>query len=118
MIESELYERDVYRSKQHFLNKVFGYLCYFNLQRKNSYRGYRTPLDYLKQEGLNGKLLIIPPVVINNLMKNIRFNAYKTKIAQYSERKRKRKRKTVQHVGDRLVAYVLRNTYFFYNYCF
>jgi len=100
LIENELYERDVYRSKQHFLNKVFGYLCYFNLQRKNSYRGYRTPLDYLKQEGLDGKLLIIPPIVVDNLMKNIRFNAYKTKIAQYSERKRKRKRKTVHHVGD------------------
>ena len=38
--------------------------------RKNSYKGWKTPEDILKEYGLPEELLILPPIIIDDLIKS------------------------------------------------
>jgi hypothetical protein len=49
LCEDEFFDRECFRSRPHFLAKVGAYWRYFNVARKNSYKGYRSPLDLLRE---------------------------------------------------------------------
>ena len=49
LCEDEFFDRESFRSRPHFLAKVGAYWRYFNVARKNGYKGYRSPLDLLRQ---------------------------------------------------------------------
>ena len=59
------------RDKQDFLNKAYTYQLYFNLIRKNSYKDWKSPKDILQEYGLPEEILILPPIIIDNLVKSI-----------------------------------------------
>ena len=49
LCEDEFFDRESFRSRSHFLAKVTAYWRYFNLARKNSYKGQRSPLELLRE---------------------------------------------------------------------
>ena len=49
MCEDEFFDREDFRSRSHFLAKVNTYWCYFNVARKNGYKGDRSPLELLRE---------------------------------------------------------------------
>jgi transposase len=71
IIESEFYSREVYMNMKEFLDKTFTYVAYFNLERKNSNRGYRTPLDYIKEHKLNPMCLLLPVVIVDRVIEKL-----------------------------------------------
>jgi len=49
LCEDEFFDREKFQSRKHFLQKAQSYWRYFNIARKNSYKGYRSPLELLRQ---------------------------------------------------------------------
>ena len=49
LCEDEFFDRESFRSRSHFLAKVTAYWRYFNVARKNSYKGQRSPLELLRE---------------------------------------------------------------------
>ena len=62
MVEDEFYDIEDYRNKTEFLAKAYAYQLYFNFKRKNRYKGGKTPVDILKENGSN-----VSPQVFNLL---------------------------------------------------
>ena len=73
LIENEFYQLEGIKSKKELLQKAFTYQVYFNLMRKNSYKGWKTPGDILKQYGLPEEILVLTPVVIDDILYKDRF---------------------------------------------
>jgi transposase len=71
IIESEFYSREVYSNIKEYLDKSFTYVTYFNFERKNSYRGYRTPLDYIKESKLNPMCLCLPVIIVDRVIEKL-----------------------------------------------
>jgi transposase len=70
LIESEFYERERFRGTGEFLAKAWTYPCHFNLTRKNSYQGWRTPLERLAQAApeLSARVTLLAPVFLDSLL--------------------------------------------------
>jgi len=70
LVEIEFFEIEKFRDRAEFLDKAYSYQLFFNLQRPNSYKEYKTPwqLAREKQPGLSKKIAMIPPVFIGDLM--------------------------------------------------
>ena len=49
LCEDEFFDWEDFRSRSHFLAKVNTYWCYFNVARKNGYKGDRSPLELLRE---------------------------------------------------------------------
>ena len=49
IIENEFYEIETFSSSQAFLAKATQYVIWFNVARKNSYKGYKTPWEIIHQ---------------------------------------------------------------------
>lgn len=49
IIEDEFYEIETFSSSQAFLAKATQYVTWFNVARKNSYKGYKTPWEIIHQ---------------------------------------------------------------------
>jgi transposase len=79
IIESEFYSREVYMNMKEFLDKVLTYAAYFNLERKNSNRGYRAPIDYINENKLNPMCLLLPVVIVDRVIEKLD----NTKTAEY-----------------------------------
>ncbi|MCD6334099.1 MAG: hypothetical protein J7M27_02045 [Candidatus Latescibacteria bacterium] len=45
LIEDEFYEVECFSSRRNFLQKAASYNLWFNVARKNSYKGHRTPWE-------------------------------------------------------------------------
>lgn len=69
LIEMEFYEIELFNDRQDFLRKAYTYQLFFNLQRPNTYKENKSPwqLAQLKRKNLNKKLLMIPPVDLDDL---------------------------------------------------
>jgi len=69
LMEMEFYEIETFHNRLDFFNKVAAYLLYFNLYRPNSYKEHKTPwqLAQEKNPGLDKRLLMIPPVDLDEL---------------------------------------------------
>jgi len=76
LIQDEFYKVEAIRDKEDFLDKAYTYQLYFNLMRKNSYKGWKTPKDILQEYGLPEKILILPPIIIDDFMKTEIFDLH------------------------------------------
>lgn len=67
LIEDEFYEVEHFSSTQDFLQKAASYNLWFNVARKNSYKGHRTPWEiaFQRNPNLNPKLPTLPPVYLD-----------------------------------------------------
>lgn len=73
LIEKEFYQLEGIKSKKDLLQKAYTYQVYFNLMRKNSYKGWKTPRDILKQYNLHTEILVLTPVVIDDILYKDKF---------------------------------------------
>lgn len=64
LIEDEFYTREHFGPIKQFLGKAFTYQLYFNLVRKNSYKGWKSPADILSEYGIIPRVLILPPILL------------------------------------------------------
>jgi len=74
LIEDEFYEVESFNSKKNFFNKVATYLFWFNVARKNSYKGNKTPWEIVHQRDptIKPKIAVLPPLMLDELwQKNV-----------------------------------------------
>ena len=69
LMEMEFYELELFQNRLDFFNKAACYQLFFNLHRPNSYKEHKTPwqLSQEKNPGLDKRLLMIPPVDLDQL---------------------------------------------------
>jgi len=69
LIEDEFYEVETVKNRQDFIQKAATYNLWFNVARKNSYKGNQTPWEiaYKKNPNINPKLPLLPPVFLDEL---------------------------------------------------
>ncbi len=75
-IEFEFFDIETFSSRETFFDKATTYGLYYNLLRKNSNRGDRSPLDTLKESGekINPAVLTLPALDLDKLLaKNLKF---------------------------------------------
>lgn len=67
LVENYFYTRVKPNSINDFYTKAHEHLMWFNLERKNGYRGWRTPLNILKQDypNIDKNILVLPPIHLN-----------------------------------------------------
>lgn len=70
LIESEFYEIESFSSREDFLNKAASYQLFFNIVRKNSSKGDRTPLEIIKEREptIDPRVGLLPPVFLDELL--------------------------------------------------
>jgi len=85
LIEKEFYQLEGIRSKKELIQKAFTYQVYFNLMRKNSYKGWKTPRDILKQYSLPSEILVLTPVVIDDILYKDKFFRKREKRINFQE---------------------------------
>jgi len=70
LVEMEFYEIENFKGCQDFLNRVYSYQLFFNLQRPNSYKENKTPWQIAKQKNpkLPKEIATIPPVFLEDLL--------------------------------------------------
>ena len=70
LIEAEFYDREVFSDRRDFLDKAWSWQAYFNLNRKNSYQGWRTPVQRLREAApsLSEQICLLPPVDLDSLL--------------------------------------------------
>ena len=70
LIESEFYDRERFRGPADFLAKAWTYQCHFNLTRRNSYQGWRTPIQRLREAGpqIPERVVLLAPVFLDTLL--------------------------------------------------
>jgi len=113
IIEAEFYSREVYMNMKEFLDKLSTYIAYFNLLRQNSYRGYRSPMDYIKESKLNPQCLFLPVVIVDRVIEKLD----KVNVEEYLRKRKdnyldyKYISKTVHHVPG-LLVYISRHIFF------
>ena len=67
LIEVELYELENYSSVQNFLNKAYSYMLYFNLERINTYKENKTPIQLAKtkKSDITESIAMLPPIILD-----------------------------------------------------
>ena len=76
LIEHEFFEIESFSGKNDFLNRVTTYQHWFNLLRKNSYKGKKTPLDLLlewKGTSIKEEVFMLPPIILGNILKQPKY---------------------------------------------
>jgi len=70
LIEDEFYIVEDFADCQHFLDKAYSYILWFNVARKNSYKGYKTPLQIIRERNpkIDPLIASLPPVFLDNLL--------------------------------------------------
>ena len=70
LIECELFDREDFHGRRNFLGKLCTYQDHFNRTRKNSYQGWRTPLERLRLAApdLDPRLVLLPPIDLDRLL--------------------------------------------------
>ena len=68
LIENEFYKIESFSSKEDFKNKVTAYQLFFNLVRKNYYKGGKSPLQILKErnERISERVCLIRPIFLDD----------------------------------------------------
>jgi len=70
LIEAEFYDRETFSDRSEFLARAWSWQAYFNLNRKNSYQGWRTPAGRLREAApsLPEQICLLPPVDLDTLL--------------------------------------------------
>ena len=77
IIEDEFYDMEDYKNKIHLLSKAYTYMLYFNYLRKFRYKGYKSPIEILKETNKYFKIKKIAnlkPIILDYLTKYIIFS--------------------------------------------
>ena len=75
LVEDEFYTRERFGACSEFLGKAFTYQLYFNLVRKNSYKGWQSPADILGKYNIDPRALVLHPVILEaNMVKSLDTN--------------------------------------------
>ena len=77
IIEDEFYDMEDYKNKIHLLSKAYTYMLYFNYLRKFRYKGYKSPIEILKETNKYFKIKKIAnlkPIILDYLTKYINFS--------------------------------------------
>jgi transposase-like protein len=71
LVEAEFFEIEQFESREDFFAKATSYQLFFNLKRPNSYKEHKTPLQLAleKKPDLNQRLLLVPPVDLDKLLR-------------------------------------------------
>jgi len=71
LIEDEFYEVETFQSCEDFFAKAATYLLWFNVARKNSYKGHRTPWQIIHERNptIKPEIAILPPIMLDELYK-------------------------------------------------
>lgn len=69
IIEDEFYEIENFSSPQAFLAKATQYVIWFNVARKNSYKGYKTPWEIIHQRDptISPQVAILPAMSLDQI---------------------------------------------------
>ena len=69
LIEDEFYQVENFESRHHFLQKAAAYNLWFNVARKNSYKGNKTPwqIAYQRNPNLDPKLPTLSPLYLDEV---------------------------------------------------
>jgi transposase InsO family protein len=68
LVEAEFFDLEPFRSLRDFLEKTATYQHYFNFARTLSTKNNQTPAQILRQDGLDPKLLLLPPLYLPSLL--------------------------------------------------
>lgn len=70
IIERDFFEIESFSSRQDFFNKVYSYQLFFNLQRPNSYKEFKTPYQLIKEKmpNLDASVATLPPLDLDALL--------------------------------------------------
>jgi transposase len=70
IIEREFFEVESFTSYSNFFDKVYSYLLFFNLERINSYKEFKSPIQLAleKVPNLNPSVLMLPPIDLRFLL--------------------------------------------------
>ncbi len=78
IIEDEFYEVEKFTGRIDFLSKASAYNLWFNVARKNSYKGNKTPWEIIQQRNptISPRVTSLPPVFLDQLlMKKLESNS-------------------------------------------
>jgi len=69
LIEDEFYEIERFTGRINFLAKASAYNLWFNVARKNSNKGYKTPWEIIRERdpSISPRVAILPPVFLDQL---------------------------------------------------
>ena len=69
IIEDEFYEVELFPGRNDFLAKATTYNLWFNVARKNSYKGHKTPWEIINNRNptINPNIVTLPPVFLGEL---------------------------------------------------
>jgi hypothetical protein len=73
LIEDEFYEVESFTSQAHFLSKATSYILWFNTDRQNSYKHYRTPWQIVHERdpNIHPRIACLPPVFLDKLLSSL-----------------------------------------------
>lgn len=68
LIEDEFYEVERFTSRKNFFEKAYTYQLWFNVARKNSYKGNRTPWEILHERNpdIKPEIAVLPPIMLDD----------------------------------------------------
>ncbi len=69
LIEDEFYEVEPFTSRADFLAKAATYTLWFNVARRNSYKGHKTPWEIIQERDptIRPEIVALPPVFLDEL---------------------------------------------------
>ena len=69
IIEDEFYEVESFKGREDFLAKATTYNLWFNVVRKNSYKGYKTPWQIIQERNssIRPDIVTLPPVFLDEV---------------------------------------------------
>jgi transposase len=69
LVEDEFFLIEPFSSKDNFKMKITSYLLYFNLVRKNSYKGWKSPWEIIQDKNKNIKksIVMLPPIFLDEI---------------------------------------------------
>lgn len=69
-IEDEFFDLERFRSRRDFFEKVATYQLWWNFARPNYSKGGKTPAEILEQQGLDPRILLLPPADLDQVLKD------------------------------------------------
>ena len=71
IVEDEFLEVEQFTSTQDFIDKATAYVIWFNVARTNSYKGYKTPWEIIRQRDktISPKIAILPALFLDKIIK-------------------------------------------------
>jgi len=71
IIEREFYEIETFDSYDDFMNKIYTYQLFFNLERPNTYKENKTPWQLAQEKipDIAKDVFMIPPIDLRILLK-------------------------------------------------